>query len=380
MNSDSMEVFATDLSEVPIGPYHPLFPQGLKLRVSVDGEVISGIMIESGFQHRGLEKAIERQPWHAGIMYADRLDPEAAASAELALCLAVESISGVEVPKRAQVVRIILAELNRISSHLGFLAKMARAVGAMTLSHYVLRDRERFLDLFELLTGSRFSFCFLRFGGVSADVTEGFVERVLEACDLIRMRLKEYNDLLTYNHAFVARTHGLGVISETLAKKWSLSGPNARASGLDRDLRRDEPYSGYERYDLANPLTTKSSDFVRLGDTHGRFVLRLMEIEQSVSLLRQATESLPRGEFRNEQIGQSFVPPEGETLVEVETPRGVLGCHVVSTGAEKPHRVQFQGPSLQSLAAFREIVIGERFEDLSVILSGLDISLSEVDR
>jgi NADH-quinone oxidoreductase subunit D len=374
------ETLQTDLTQMQIGPYHPLVPQGLKLRVALDGERISNVLLETGLHHRGLEKAMERQSWAAGIMYADRLDPEAAASGELAFCLAVEKVMGLEPPLRAKAIRLILTELNRVSSHLGFLARMARAVSATTALHFILRDRERLLDLFELLTGARYSFCFLRFGGVSADVTDGFIERVLEVCDLIRMRLKEYNDLLTFNQAFLLRVKGQGVISRELAERFNLSGPNARASGLNRDVRKNHPYSGYDRYDLTNPLDVISEGGTDSGDTHRRVLIRILEIEQSIDLLRQITDKLPSGEFQTPLKREPLCVPEGEGFSEVESPRGRLVCHVVSEGGKTPARVHFQGPSVFSLATFNRVCVGERLEDLSVIMAGLDISVSEVDK
>jgi NADH:ubiquinone oxidoreductase subunit D len=346
----------------------------MKLRLRLEGEVITACEVETGFLHRGLEKALELHLWQSSIAYADHLDPEAAVFGELALCLAVEEIMNLEVPPRAQVIRIILSELARVSSHLVFIARMARAVGSETVIHYVLRDRERVLDLFELLSGARFSLNFLRFGGVCADVTEGFIERVQEACELIRIRLREYNDLFTYNHAFLGRTQSVGVISTASALSSSLTGPNARASGVSLDVRRDFPYSGYQGSEFPD------SESVISGDAHARFLLRLREIGQSVEILRQETEQIPRGEFASIKVDKDFKVSKGESYQRVESARGLLGCYVVSEGGRSPARVQFRPPTYAALAILPALARGVRLEDLPIIMASLDLGIAEADR
>lgn len=378
MNMMSQERLPSDLARWTIGPWHEALPGPIRLRLNLDGEIIVSGEVESGYLHRGLEKAFELHPWISAPMYADRLDPENPAFGELAFCLAAEEIGGIEVPERAQVIRIILSELNRVSSHMAYIARVARAVGAETMVHYVLRDRERFLDLFELLTGMRFSLNYLRIGGVDQDVTEGFIERVLEACELIRIRLKEYNDLFSFNQAFLKRAVGIGIIREDHLRRFGLSGPNARAAGMRFDIRKSHSYSGYEKLDFTVPTADASGDYP--GDAHNRFVQRLREISQSLDLLKQAAETVPAGEFRAMKMNREYRLPRGEAYARVESSRGLLGCYVVSDGSDRPSRVQFRPASLSSLEALPELLVGARLEDLPLICASLDIGIAEVDR
>lgn len=372
------ELLRTDLTAWEIGPYHGSLPGPMKLRLKLDGEIVIAGEVESGFLHRGLEKAIELHPWQSTLAYADHLDPEGAAFGELALCLAVEEISGIEVPERARSIRLLLSELTRVSAHLGFVAKIARSAGAETLVHYVLRDRERLLDLFELLSGARFSINFLRFGGVAADVTEGLIERVIETCELLRARLKEYNDLFTYNHTFLSRTSGLGVISAELALSCGVTGPNARASGIAADARKSHPYSGFDRIDFEIPIGRGQTG--HLGDAHDRFVLRLREIAQSLEILKDLAHSVPGGDFLSVHVDRNFKVPAGEAYSRVESSRGMLGCHVISDGGRFPARVQYRAPTSLHLLLVPRLVRGIRIEDLPVLLASLDLNLAEADR
>jgi len=256
--------------------------------------------------------------------------------------------------------------------------RMAKAVGSETIIHYLLRDREKILDLFELLTGARFSLNFLRFGGVSADITDGFVERILEVCDLIHIRMKEYNDLFTYNHGFLKRTSFVGTLSQQLIKHCGITGPNARASGVSFDIRKVSPYLGYDRLDFEVPVGLGEGG--NLGDVHDRFILRLREISQSMEILRQIVEIVPQGEYINGNIEKESIIPAGEAYSTIESPRGLLGCHVVSDGTHHPSRVQFRVPTVSSIMAIPKLVEGIRIEDLPVVLASLDLGIAEADR
>ena len=378
ITESSAECLHTDLTLWEVGPYHGMLPGPMRLRLRLDGEIVVHGEFETGFLHRGLEKCFEQQPWRTVVPYADHLDPEAAVFGELALCLAVEEIGAITVPPRAQTIRILLSELSRISAHLIYMVRVARAVGSETMVHYVLRDREKILDLFELLAGARFSLNFLRFGGVRADVTEGFIERVLEVGDLIRLRLKEYNDLFTFNRAFLKRAAHVGVISQEAARRQGVTGPNARAAGIAWDIRKTHPYTAYELFDFEIPQGR--GQFGTRGDAHDRFLLRLREISQSLEILKQAADFIPKGVFHSEKFDPSAVLPPGEAYVRIESSRGLLGCHVVSDGGDKPCRVQFRTPSLSNISLIPELVEGVRIEDLPLILASLDISIPEVDR
>ncbi len=378
MNPLNEKLLHTDLTIWEIGPYHGSLPAPMRLRLNLDGEIIASCHVETGFLHRGLEKTFELHSWPSSIVYADHLDPEAAIFGELALCLAVEEIGEIVVPARAQCIRIILAELTRMSSHLAYMVHMAKAVGSDTIIHYVLRDREKILDLFELVTGARFSLNFLRFGGVSADITDGFIERVLEVCDLIRVRMREYNDLFTFNHTFLKRTAFIGAISEKLIYECGITGPNARASGVAFDVRKADPYMGYEQLEFDIPLGRGNSGV--LGDAHDRFLLRLRELTQSIEILKQLAENVPSGEFYNRKLDRNCTVPQGEAYSRVESSRGLLGCHVVSDGGPNPSRIQFRPPSIANLSAIPTLVMGIRIEDLPVVLASLDLGIAEADR
>jgi NADH-quinone oxidoreductase subunit D len=383
--SSKQECLRTDLIPWEIGPYHSSLPGPMKLRLVLDGEIIVSGRVETGFLHRGLEKAIEGHEWSASIAYSDHLDPEAAVYGELALCQAVEEIAGIDVPARAISIRVILSELSRLSAHMLYLVNVSRAVGAETLVHYVLRDRERILDLFELLAGARFSLNFLRFGGVSADVTEGFIERVLEVCDLIRIRIKEYNDLLTFNNTFLKRTTKMGVISQDTVRRHGITGPNARAAGVAFDVRKAHPYLSYKSLDFRVP-TGRGTDGVA-GDSHDRFLLRLLEMTESLEILKHVAETIPSGAFLNRQIlpeagaeDYRIKVVSGEAYTRVESSRGMLSCHVISDGGARPSRVQFHTPTTASLMSLPEVLVGIRIEDLPVLLASLDLSIAEADR
>jgi NADH-quinone oxidoreductase subunit D len=378
MTGKYRDIYDSDLTLWEIGPYHGSLPAPMRMSLSLDGEIIVSCKIETGFLHRGLEKALELHPWQAVISYADHLDPEVAVFGELAVCLAVEEIGDIEIPARAKSIRIILSELSRIAGHLAFIIRMAKAVGSETIIHYVLRDREKILDLFELLTGARFSLNFLRFGGVKANVTDGFIERVLEVCEMIRIRMKEYNDLFTFNQGFLSRTSHLGIMSSQVIRTCGVTGPNSRAAGISFDVRKDSPYLGYDELDFEIPLGRGEGGSI--GDVHDRFLLRLREITQSMGILKQIAEALPLGDYINPDIEKGYVVPAGEAYSRIESSRGLLGCHVVSDGKPNPSRIQFRPPTLANLMAVIHLVPGIHIEDLPVVLSSLDLGIAEADR
>ena len=375
---ETRECLKTDLTSWNIGPYDPALPGPMGMSLLLDGEVVVSAELETGYLHRGIEKTFEKQLWKSAISYSDRVDPEGAVFGELALCLAVEEIANFSVPQRAQDIRVILAELARISAHMGYIVKVAHAVNSETMVHYVLRDREKVLDLLELVAGARFSINFLRFGGVQADVTEGFIERVLEVCEILRVRLKEYNDLFTYNHAFIKRTLGIGILSAERARVFGITGPNARASGLGFDARKVHPHSGYDRLDFEVPLALSTEKTI--GDSNDRFLVRLREIAVSIEILRQVAEHIVPGEFLSHKSDDIYCIPAGEAYARVESARGLLGCHVVSDGGSKPHRVQYRVPSVAHLSAVPDLVAGIRLEDLPVVLASMGLGLAEADR
>lgn len=373
-----LETLKTDIISVDIGPYHYALPAAMRLTLGLDGEVIVRARAQSGFLHRGIERTMQEHFWESAIAYSDHLEPSASAFGELAFCMAVEQIAGIEVPRRAKQIRIVLSEMSRIVSHFSYVAALARAVESETMVHYVLRDRERYLDLFELLTGARFSLNFLRFGGVAFDISEGFIERVIEVCEITRMRPKEYNDLFTFNQTLIRRTSNQAVLDAGTVKRFGLSGPNARASGVSVDVRKDNPYCGYEDLDFEAALG--KGEFGKLGDAHDRYLIRLREISQGMDLIRQALESLESGEYWNRALPSGAKVPEGEAYMRVESPRGILGCHVVSDGGASPFRVQFVTPSSACFRVVDTLLLGANISDLPVFLASLDLSMSEVDK
>ncbi len=378
----------SDLTKWTIGPFLG-FPQGfshgitqgpIKLELFIDGEVIVHGTVETGYLYRKLEKAIRLHPWVSTLSYAGRLDPENAVFGELVLCLAVEKIGKTEVPLRAQRIRVVLSELARISNHLSFFVSVARTVDSEIMAQYVLRDREKILDLFELLTGSRFSLGFLCYGGVRKDITDGFIERVLEVCELIQKRIKEYNDIYTFNAAFIKRSKKVGKLSKEIIINYGVTGPNARASGVSYDVRKEQPYCGYEKIDFKVPTGIFGQGDPSCGDVYHRFLLRVFEIEQSIEILKQATEQIPVGRFNVNESVQSLNVPSGEANARVESSRGVLECHVVSDGRAQPNSVQFWPPSVASAAVISKVIEGIKIEDLLVVLASLNISVSEIDQ
>jgi NADH-quinone oxidoreductase subunit D len=380
MNALEPEILKVPITPLQIGPFDPMLFGAIRLQLEMDGEVIARSVLETGWTCRSIDKRIQQSPWVSLLPYMDKIDPENAVFAELVACLAIEELLQVEVSDRASAIRVILSELTRIASHLKYIVKIGQAVGSEAIFHYALRDREKILDLLELLTGARFSLHFLRIGGVREDVTEGFIERILETCEMIKSRIKEYNDVLTFNQVFLGRTAYLGVLSEEFALKVGVTGPNARASGVRIDLRRDEPYALYGKLDFYSPLG--SGEFGITGDCHDRFLIRLREIEQSVEIIRQIAELTPSGAHLNSEAARIFHQgvSAGTSTQRVESPRGIIECQIESEGGPFPSRFSYFAPSNAHLQCVPELLEGCRLEDLPVVLASLDYSISEVDR
>ncbi len=376
----SLDFLSTDPVRYSLGPYHATLPRGLKLDLELDGDRVVSARPVRGFFHRGLEKAMELQSWAALIAYADHLDPDTAIFPEVAAAMAVEQLASIEVPPRAVRVRVVLCELSRLSSHLLYLSRMAQASGAEAAFHYFMRDRERILDLFELLTGSRFSHGFVCFGGVRADITEGFIERVSESCDLLRSRTREHNEVMTMNSSFRERAEGSGWLSREQAIQYGASGPVARASGVALDFRRQGTPMGYEKIDFDVPHGRP--DKVQRGgaDVFERHLIRMREIQESIKILKQATDAFEPGPFRAQLSRGEWIPPRGEAFVRLESPRGLLACHLISDGERRPSRVDFKTASQAHLSLVPSLLVGEPLSDVAMLLASLDISMSEADR
>lgn len=361
-----------------LGPFHPSLPGPLGVSAQVMGDRLSELSFRTGFARRGVEAAMTKKNWCSVRPYLDHIDPEGAGFYELAFAQALESLTRTEVPKRAQVIRLIVVELSRISTHLACLVRVAKALRSQAVYHYLLRDREVALDLFELLAGARFSLNFIQPGGVRHDITAGFVERVLEYCALLEYRVHEYNELLVFHPTVVERTRGLARVSSELAKSFGLTGPNAFASGIDSNRRRTSGELIYSELDFDRPQALRPADYS--GDTHDRIVIRIHEILQSVELLRQACERIVPGDFLAASLGPKDPVPAGRAQSSVSGARGEITCHLESKGGLAPAGVAFDVPSTTSLRAAELALLGVSIDDFELALASFDVSISEHDR
>lgn len=387
----------SELMELNLGPHHPSTHGVFRAVVELDGETVVDIVPHLGYLHRGYEKMCENKPYHQVIPLAERCDYMGASSNSLVYCLAVEKLLMVEVPERAQVIRVMMAELSRIFSHLFWLGTHGHDVGAMTPLFYMLREREEIMNLFELTAGGRLMPNYLRIGGLIRDLEEGFTERLSTFTEHFDRRVDEYEELLTKNPIYVDRTKGIGLLSLEDAIALGVSGPMIRASGLAWDIRKREPYSGYERYSFNIPVETGC-------DVYSRYLVRVAEMRESNKILRQTLDMLPEGPIRADQPGIIFPPqeeiltrmealihhfmlvvegvkpPAGEVYQCIESPRGELGCYIVSDGGAKPYRLKWRAPAFVNLESLGPMSKGYFFADLIAILSSVDIVLAEVDR
>lgn len=360
-----------------VGPHHSAAIGPFRMRVTTDGETVVTAEPDVGYLHRGIEKIAERMTWTGFMPYTDRVDYVSAIHCNLAYALAVESLARIDVPERASCIRVLVGELNRIASHLLTVGHMASQLGASTALMYALRDREKINNLFEMLCGARLTYNYVRIGGVAADVTEGFIEKTYEFVDYLMPKLKEYHDLLSNNQIFVGRLARVGAVTLARAIDAGLTGPTLRAAGLKHDVRRNTPYCGYHKFDFDVPAG--KGEVGAEGDAFDRYIVRMREIEQAVSIIKQALDALPAGPF-NTVLPRIFKAPKGEAYAIVESPRGALGVYVCSAGEKNPARVKFRTPSLAVLNLFPSVLEGARLSDVPTIIASLDIMVSEVDR
>jgi NADH-quinone oxidoreductase subunit D len=364
-----------------MGPQHPSTHGVLRLILRVAGEEVLSVEPEIGYLHRGFEKLGEASSYIGYTPIVDRQDYLTSASNEFAFCLAAERIAGIEVPKRAQYLRVIAAELNRIASHLVWLGTWCLDLGGAlgggtTIYMYCFRERERILDLLEEWTGARLLYGILQPGGIRYDLPRGFHEKAKESLELVLSRIDEYHDFLSGNPVFVERTRGVGVASAELCKALGLSGPIIRGAGIPFDVRKAMPYSSYEDFDFTIP-TGKD------GDCYDRYVVRMEEMRQAIRITMQALEGLPEGPINPRPHYRSpvaFRPPKGEAISCVESPRGMICAYIVSDGTERPYRVRWRTPSFAAVQAMRYIAPGHKVADMVSILGSLDPVLGDVDR
>ncbi|MFW5883188.1 MAG: NADH dehydrogenase (quinone) subunit D [Verrucomicrobiota bacterium] len=381
-----------------VGPSHPTTHGVLRLLMELDGDICTKCEPVLGYLHRGDEKLAENMTYNQFVPYTDRLDYLAPLANNVAYALAVEKLADLEVPPRCQAIRVIISELARISSHLLGMGVYGMDAGAWTPFMYCFNEREKLYTLFEELTGARFTTSYTRIGGVARDMPEGWLDRVEKFCDEHPKVLDEVETLLTRNKIFLDRTKDVGVISKEDAIAYGLTGPVLRATGIDLDLRKDRPYSGYEHYDFDVPVGTT-------GDCYDRYLMRGEEIRQSIRIVRQAIAAMPDGPWFAEDAKKIFVPPkskiltsmeeliqnfmlvtegpqmpEGEVYFEAENPKGILGFFVVSKGGGVPWRLKIRGPSFCNLSILPKLVPGHYLTDITVILGSLDFVMGECDR
>ncbi|MFQ6103344.1 MAG: NADH-quinone oxidoreductase subunit D [Candidatus Glassbacteria bacterium] len=361
-----------------MGPQHPSTHGVLRLVLKTDGEVVKDVRPVIGYLHRCMEKHSENVTYATVVPYVDRLDYLAAMNNELGYALAVEKLAGIEVPERVRCIRVIVAELNRIASHLIATGVYGLDTGAVTLFLYTLRDRERIMDLFEEIAGVRLLYNYIRVGGLAHDLTPGWVEKVKDFIKYFRPKIQEYNNLVTYQKIFIERTANVGVLEPEIAISYGVTGPNLRGSGVQWDLRKDEPYSGYEKYDFEVPVG--KGEMGKVGDSWDRYWVRIREMQESARIVEQALEQLPAEGDVKSAIPKVLKPPEGDVYFRVENPRGDLGFYIVSDGTPKPYRVKVRSPCFTALSVLREISVGWMIADIVAILGSLDIMLGEIDR
>jgi NADH-quinone oxidoreductase subunit D len=381
-----------------MGPQHPSTHGVLRVILELDGEIVVKALPEIGYLHTGIEKSCESKTYSQAITLTDRIDYLAPLSNNLCYCLAAERLIGLEVPKRAQYIRVLLTELTRITSHLVWLGTHAIDLGAMSVFLYSFREREEIMKIFEYVSGQRMMTSYFRIGGLALEPPPGWLDRVRRVVESLPGHLDEYEDLLTENRIWIARTQGVGIISAADAIAMGASGPLLRGSGVAYDIRRVFPYSSYDEFDFNVQTQTA-------GDCYARYLVRLAEMRESLKIVRQAMEKIPpQGPFRAEAPGiippsreemktsiegliyhfkiftEGFAPPPGEVYQAIESPRGELGVFMVSDGSAKPYRVKFRTPSFVNLQSLPRLCEGRLIADVVACIGTTDIVLGEVDR
>ena len=380
-----------------MGPQHPSTHGVLRLLLEIDGETVVRVMPDIGYLHTGIEKTCEAKFYQQVVPMTDRIDYLAPMSNNLAYCLAVEKLLGLEIPPRAQWLRVMMNELTRINSHLVWLGTHALDIGAMTVFLYCFRERENVLRLFEAVSGQRMMTSYFRIGGVAIEPPLGFFDRVKTFIDGFPGHVDEYEGLLTQNPIFVNRLKGVAFISKEDALALGATGPTLRASGVDVDLRRDGPYTGYENFKFNVPISTD-------GDAYARYVVRVAELRESQKIVAQSLEGIPEGPVKADApkvvlpdrekmktqmealiyhfkiVTEGFTVPEGEVYQAIESPRGEMGYYVVSDGTAKPYRVHMRAPSFANLQTLPKMCEGRLIADVVTAIGSIDIILGDIDR
>lgn len=357
---------------INMGPQHPSTHGVFRLVIWVDGERIIKSEPHVGYLHRGSEKISESERYNQIVTLFDRLDYVGNLNNELAFCLAVEKLMGITVPERAEYIRVILCELNRIASHMLFYGVYGLDSGAMTPMLYGFRERERIQDLFQRITGARMMHNYIRIGGIKEDLPTDFDSRIGILLDDLKRGVDECDQLLSGNEMFLARTKNVGILDAADAVDYGVSGPTLRASGVAEDVRVTDSYSIYDRFDFGIPLGTR-------GDCWDRYYVRVEEMRESIKIIENAMRDMPNGDILA-KVRRIARPPKGEAFVRTESPRGDLGVFVVSDGSDMPYRVKVRAPSFANLQALQLMLEGAYLADAVLILGSIDIIMGEVDR
>lgn len=368
-----MTALKTEPFVLNIGPAHPSTHGVFRMRATLDGEVIINIEPIFGYLHRGVEKLAEERTYTGIIPLTDRLDYLASMSNNLAYVLAVEKLAGISVPERAEYIRVIMAELQRIANHLVAVGSFLNDCGAyFTPFLYMFREREKIVDLFEMVSGQRLLYNYMRVGGVSQDIPDEFLPALDKFVGQMPGFIDEYDQLLAQNEVLLARAKGVGILPRELAINISASGPVLRASGVKWDIRKADPYSIYDRFDFDIPTGTA-------GDCYDRYRVRITEMRQSLRIIEQAMKQIPPGPIRSE-VPHLIRPLVGEAYAHIEAPKGELGFYLVSDNSIAPYRCHIRAPSLINLTALRDMMIGWKIADVLLIFGSIDITMGEVDR
>ena len=365
----------SQLLEVSMGPQHPSTHGVFRMDVVLDGETVVKLKPIFGYLHRNHEKIAEDETYLGSMPYTDRLDYFCSLTNNWAYALAVETLAGVQVPERAQYLRVITAELTRLQNHASLVGFLMQDMGASgTPLMYAFREREKILDLFEALTGARMMCNYMRFGGCRVDLPAGWLEHTKQVVAAFPRFLDEYETLLVGNEIIMARTQGVGVLSKELAINAGITGPVLRASGVNYDLRKVDKYGIYDRFSFRIPLGDH-------GDVYDRYMIRLLEMRESIKILEQAMRDLPEGPFTDPKTKvRNFRPKPGEAYGRIEAPKGELGFYLISDGTPNPYRYRVRPPSLINLTVLEDMCLGRNVADVVIILGSIDIVMGEVDR
>ncbi|MFY4775231.1 NADH-quinone oxidoreductase subunit D [Metabacillus sp. RGM 3146] len=355
-----------------VGPQHPSTHGVFRLVIKIDGEMIKEAEPVIGYLHRGTEKLAEDLQFTQIIPYTDRMDYLSAMTNNYVICHAVETMAGIEVPERAEYLRILAMELGRVASHLVWWGTYLLDIGAVSPFLYAFREREMIINLLTELSGARLTFNYMRVGGVKWDAPEGWLDKIREFVPYMREQLKGYHDLVSGNEIFLNRVKGVGIYTKEDAIAYSLSGANLRCTGVKWDLRKNEPYCIYDRFDFDVPVR-------ETGDAFARYECRMEEIVQSLNIIEQAVEQFPPEGPIMAKVPKIIKPPKGETYVRIESPRGEIGCYIASNGKKEPYRLKFRRPSFYNLQILPKLLEGENMANLITILGAIDIVLGEVD-